>query len=359
MLECRKYGISERERTVNKATIADVASLAGVSIKTVSRVTNNEPNVRADTRVKVRAAIEQLGYQPNPSARSLASRRSYLLGLLYDNPSPSYLINIQNGSLTICRAEGYDLVIYPCDYRSERLTDDLRAMVRQTRVDGVILTPPLCDMSPVTDALQLLGIPFSRISPADMKFTEQSIVTNDKSISAKMTSHLIELGHQDIAFVRGHPDHGAVCNRYDGYVEALRANGLPLRSELVAQGYNSVESGEACARALLKLPTAPTAIFAANDDMAAGALRAAHALGVRVPDQLSVAGFDDTPIAEQVWPALTTIRQPIKKMAERATAVLLRQLAGTASDELSRTIDCGLIIRESTTKAPRARSQTD
>ncbi|MFK7888062.1 MAG: LacI family DNA-binding transcriptional regulator [Gammaproteobacteria bacterium] len=337
---------------MNKATIADVATLAGVSIKTVSRVTNNEPNVRADTRVKVRAAIDELGYRPNPSARSLASRRSYLVGLLYDNPSPSYLINIQNGSLTTCRAEGYDLVIYPCDYRSERLTDDLRAMVRQTRVDGVILTPPLCDMALVTDALQALGVPFSRISPADMKFGEHSIVTNDRAISAKMTQHLLDLGHRDIAFVRGHPDHGAVCNRYDGYKDALNENEIPLRPELVVQGYNSVESGEACARELLKLATRPTAIFAANDDMAAGALRAAHALGIRVPEKLSVAGFDDTPIAAQVWPALTTIRQPIKTMAERATAVLLRQLAGENTDELARTLDCGLVMRDSTAAAP-------
>lgn len=333
---------------MNKATIADVATLAGVSIKTVSRVTNNEPNVRADTRVKVRAAIDELGYRPNPSARSLASRRSYLVGLLYDNPSPSYLINIQNGSLKTCRAEGYDLVIYPCDYRSERLTEDLRAMVRQTRVDGVILTPPLCDMSAVTDALQALSIPFSRISPADMKFAEQSIVTNDQAISAEMTKHLIDLGHRDIAFIRGHPDHGAVCNRFEGYKDALADHGIALRSELVAQGFNSVESGEQCARGLLKLPQPPTAIFAANDDMAAGTLRAAHAMGVRVPGQLSVAGFDDTPIAKQVWPALSTIRQPIKKMAEQATAVLLRQLAVGNTDERALTIDCGLVMRDST-----------
>lgn len=337
----------------NKATIADVARVAGVSIKTVSRVTNNEPNVRPDTRVRVREAIEQLGYRPNPSARSLASRRSYLVGLVYDNPSPSYLINVQLGSLTTCRAEGYDIVIYPCDYRSDTLADDLASMTRQSRVDGVVLTPPLCDMAIVVEALQKLGVPFSRIAPADQQFEEESIVTNDRAISAKMTRHLMDLGHEDIAFIRGHPDHGAVCTRYDGYRDAIAAADISPRPEFVVQGYNSVDSGEQCARELLKLSDPPTAIFAANDDMAAGALRAAHAMGIRVPSQLSVAGFDDTPIAQQVWPTLTTIRQPIKRMAEQATALLLRQLRDEPRDDLSRHIECGLILRDSTAVAPQ------
>ncbi|MEO1573489.1 MAG: LacI family DNA-binding transcriptional regulator [Pseudomonadota bacterium] len=340
---------------MKKATIADVARLAGVSIKTVSRVTNKEPNVRPDTRVRVSKAIEALGYQPNPSARSLAARRSYLVGLVYDNPSPSYLINVQNGSLNTCRAEGYDLVIYPCDYRSDTLADDLASMVRQSRLDGVILTPPLCDMSIVTETLTKLGVPFSRVAPADEKHEAQSIVTNDAAITAKMTQHLIDLGHHDIAFVRGHPDHGAVCNRYDGYVEAMERAGIALNKDWIIQGYNSVDSGEECARRLLRLPKPPTAIFAANDDMAAGALRAAHALGVHVPSQLSVAGFDDTPIARQVWPALTTIRQPIRHMAEQATELLLRQLRDEPSDDLARRIDCGLILRDSTAAAPQVR----
>lgn len=338
---------------MQKATIADVAELAGVSIKTVSRVTNNEPNVRGNTRAKVKAAIKELGYQPNPSARSLASRRSYLVGLLYDNPSPSYLINIQNGALRTCRAEGYDLVIHPCDYRSDKLRDDLSNMVRQSRVDGVILTPPLCELPEILTLLQELETPFVRIAPADDRHAERSIVTNDREISAQMTAHLIELGHRRIAFVRGHPDHGAVCTRYDGYVDALKAASIPLDEDLVSQGYNSVDSGEQCAAQLLDADAPPTAIFAANDDMAAGALRAAHARGIAVPTELSVAGFDDTPIACQVWPALTTIRQPIKQMSESATALLLHQLGGNESDALERVIECGLVLRESTAPPPR------
>lgn len=336
---------------MNKATIEDVARLAGVSIKTVSRVTNNEPNVRAGTRERVREAIAELGYRPNPSARSLAARRSYLVGLLYDNPSPSYLINIQNGALSTCRAEGYDLVIHPCDYRSADLSEDLTTMVRQSRVDGVILTPPLCDMPSVLELLKELDTPFVRISPADSLYQRRSITTNDQEVSAQMTEYLLGLGHRHVGFICGHPDHGAVSSRYDGYVAALAAASIPLREELVIQGYNSVESGEQSAQQLLDLAQPPTAIFAANDDMAAGALRAAHERGVRVPADLSVAGFDDTPIAQQVWPTLTTIRQPIKQMAERATAVLLQQLRDDADADLDRRIDCGLVLRDSTAPA--------
>ncbi len=333
---------------MEKATIADVAKFAGVSIKTVSRVTNNEPNVREDTRTRVLKAVAELGYRPNPSARSLASRRSYLIGLLYDNPSPSYLINVQNGSLRTCRDEGYDLVIYPCDYRSGSLPDDMAAMIRQSRVDGVILTPPLCDLPPLLEMLARLETPFARISPADGLHPDCSIVTNDEDIAAQMTKHLINTGHSRIGFIRGHPDHGAVCNRYEGYLKALAQASIASDETLVAQGYNSVESGEACAQQLLALDQPPSAIFAANDDMAAGALRAAHARGLDVPEALSVAGFDDSPMALQVWPALTTIRQPIKVMAERATTVLLRQLRGEDDDDLPRNIECGLVLRAST-----------
>jgi len=338
---------------VDKATIADVAKLAGVSIKTVSRVTNHEPNVADATRVRVEAAVAQLGYRPNPSARSLASRRSYLVGLLYDNPSPSYLINVQHGSLRTCRSEGYDLVIHPCDYRSGDLVTDLTTMLRQSRVDGVILTPPLSDLPQIVEVLQRREIAFVRIAPADDKYEAQSITTNDHDISAQMTEHLIALGHRRIGFICGHPDHGAVCKRYDGYATALASASLPLRQELIAQGYNSVESGEHGANVLLDLDDPPTAIFAANDDMAAGTLRAAHERGILVPRDLSVAGFDDTPIAQQVWPSLTTIRQPIKQMAERATALLLSQLRDEPDTDAARLIPCGLVLRDSTARAAR------
>ena len=330
-----------------RATIADVARLAGVSIKTVSRVANNEPNVREGTRDKVLKVINELSYRPNPSARNLASRRSYLIGLIYDNPSASYLVNIQDGALLASRAAGYDLIIHPCVYKDPSLETELQMMITQSKVDGLVLTPPLSDLDSMVKLLTDIGMPFVRVAPADYNDTDNAIYTNDEEACAEMTVYLNSLGHTDIGFIIGHPDHGAVGHRYDGYKAGLKHCGLPLREGLVAQGYNSFESGCDCAVELLDLDQPPTAIFASNDDMAAGVIKVAHERGMRIPDDLSVAGFDDVPLASYLWPALTTIRQPIQKMASAAANLLMMKL-GDQHRDIEKTIASELVIREST-----------
>ncbi len=332
---------------MKKATIADVARLAGVSIKTVSRVANNEPNVREQTRAKVQEAIEALNYRANPSARSLAARRSYLIGLIYDNPSASYLINVQRGALAASRAEGYDLVIHPLDYQDPGLVEEIVALVEQTKLDGLILTPPLTDIPAVCAALDESGTPYVRVAPKDRIHGDCAVYTNDEHACSMMVGYLNSLGHERIAFIIGHPDHGAVGNRLVGYKQGLAKCGLDFDPALVQQGYNSFESGQDCARALLESGERPTAIFASNDDMAAGAMKVAHEMGLRIPADLSVVGFDDVPLARQVWPSLTTIRQPIKALAERATELLLRTLRSASFDDLPKTIDSTLIVRDS------------
>lgn len=341
-----------RVRTTRRTTIADVALQAGVSIKTVSRVANNEANVRPKTRVHVQRVIDELQYRPDPSARSLSSRKSYRVGLLYDNPSASYLINIQHGSLKTIRAEGYDLVIYPCDYVDDQLPEEVKAMVRQGRVDGLVLTPPLSDMESVTRVLEDARMPFMCIAPADYASNDHCVFTNDRQSCTEVMRYLVGLGHRDIGFIIGHPDHRAVGNRFLGYKDGLEEAGIPLRGELIQQGYNTFDSGVESARELLTGDTVPTAIFASNDDMAAGVLKAAHEMGLSVPGDLSVVGFDDIPLASQVWPSLTTIRQPIQAMARRATELLLRGLAEQPTDDLERLIESTLVIRESTGPAP-------
>lgn len=342
------------DRTTTKlgqrtATIADVARRAGVSIKTVSRVSNNEPNVRASTRAKVERAINELEYRPNPSARSLASRRSYLVGLLYDNPSSSYLVNIQQGALKATRAAGYGLIIHPCSYTDRALGNELQTMIRQAKVDGLVLTPPLSDMQSLVQLLNEIGTPYARVAPAEMDDELHGVYTNDEEVCAEMTRYLYELGHEKIGFVIGHPDHGAVLKRYDGYRRGLAACGLELNDRLIGQGYNSFDSGVQCAKKLLSLRARPSAIFASNDDMAAGVIRVAHEMGLAVPGNLSVAGFDDIPLSQQLWPALTTIRQPIAAMAATATELLLSQLDDRSNPvELDTTIPSELIIRDST-----------
>jgi LacI family transcriptional regulator len=220
-------------------------------------------------------------------------------------------------------------------------------MITQSNIDGLVLTPPLSDMDDVVSMLTDIGMPFVRIAPADSNDIENSIYTNDEQACAEMTTYLHSLGHTDIGFIIGHPDHGAVGHRYRGYKSGLEQCGLVLRKKLIAQGYNSFESGIDCAVELLDLDKPPTAIFASNDDMAAGVIKVAHDRGMRIPADLSVAGFDDIPLASYIWPALTTIRQPIQKMASAAANLLMMKL-GDQQRDIEMTIESELVIREST-----------
>ena len=343
---------------MSKATIDDVAALAGVSIKTVSRVVNKEPNVRESTDQRVRKAIRQLNYRPNSSARSLASKRSFLIGLLYDdpslyeNPSSNYIINIQQGALRVCKSETYDLLIHPCNYADKNLSHEISSLISHSRIDGLILSPPLCDMKSIVTTIKKTGTPLVRISPGDKTESRFAVSTNDRDVCARMTEYLASLGHTRIAFITGHRDHKALANRYLGYQDGLKTAGLNLLKGLVKEGHNSFGSGQECARKLLQSKKPPTAIFACNDDMATGVLRVAHQLQIKVPDELSVAGFDDIPLAQQIYPALTTIRQPVRSMTERAAEILMDQVRSRPAKEKPRTIDAVLKIRESTGPAP-------
>ena len=343
---------------MTRATIADVAELAGVSIKTVSRVVNREPNVRESTREKVEQAIAELNYRPNLSARNLASLRSHVIGLIYDDPSayeiPSagYVISLQQGVLRACGAADYAVLIHPCNYRDQHIGAELKALVEQARPDGIVLAAPLSNMPKIVNAIAATNTPFVKLSPGESESRQYTVVTNDREVCAEMVDHLASLGHERIGFITGHTSHSAIENRFLGYQDGLQRNGLAFSAELVADGDNSFGSGEACANKLLALGSPPTAIFAANDDMAAGVMRAADKLGIDIPGQLSVAGFDDVSLARQVFPSLTTIRQPLSTMAERACLALVRHLADGSELRGNEVVPATLMIRESTGPAP-------
>jgi len=342
-------------------TITDVAAHAGVSIKTVSRVINNVQSVRAPIRERVQRSIEKLDYHPNPSARGLGGNRSYLLGLLYDVSCGYYTTSVLAGVIETSRAAKYQVVMEPCDYNARSLVADVTRNVRQSRVDGVILTPPISDLKSVTTVLESQAIPYVRIAPGKHTDTFRSVCTNDLESCASMTEQLAALGHQRISFIIGNPDHAAVLDRYRGYLKGLGSCGLRLDKSLVAQGFNSYDSGVQCARKLLNVAATkrPTAIFASNDEMAAGVLAVAHSMGLGVPENLSVVGFDDAPLASQVWPALTTIRQPIPDMAAKAAELLLGILRGEPADHAKHMLPSSLTFRHSTGPAPnRARHQS-
>lgn len=341
-----------------KATIFDVAELAGVSIKTVSRVVNREPNVRASTRERVEKAIAKLNYRPDHSARNLASHKSHLIGLIYDDPdayelpSSGYIVNMQQGALRACRPASSQLLIHPCNFRQDDVGLQLKSLIEDTRPAGIILAAPLSNVPKIVQAIEETGTPCVRISPGSKNGKHYSVATNDREISAEMTRYLASLGHKKIAFITGDPGHKAVANRLEGYREGLEQSGLTFSNRLVVAGDNSIGSGEVCAEKLLARKQAPTAIFAANDDMAAGVIRQADRLGIDVPGQLSVAGFDDIVLARQIYPALTTIRQPLAEMAERAAAILIQGKSDDESSKGTEIVPATIQVRESTGPAP-------
>jgi LacI family transcriptional regulator len=333
-----------------RVRIEDVAASAGVSMKTVSRVLNNEPNVSERTRTRVEAAVEKLRYRPLPSARVLAGRRSYLVAMLFDNPSANYLMEIEMGVLDACQARHYNLMLAPLVYDAADVVEKVEALVVQSQLDGVVLTPPITDDPALLERLVHLGVPYSSVSAKEQN-RHVGVVVDEYGAVCAMMEHLASLGHQRIAHIKGHPAHGASGWRLSGYREGLRRAGLRYDPTLVVDGEFSYESGYAAARALLDLERRPTAIFAANDDMAAGAICAICERGLSVPQDIPVCGFDDTPIAHQVYPALTTVRQPTRDMGRLAADELLKEIREMGSGRIV-DVPYTLQLRRSTGPAP-------
>lgn len=335
------------------ATITDVAKTAGVSMKTVSRVLNRSPNVKAETKKRVEQAMEATGYRPNSPARMLASNKTYLIGLIY-NACSSYISSLQNGVLSGCLPEHYDLLIHPCSYDNPTLLQNIREFISTKRVDGLILVPPVSDVAGIHELLTDHKIPNISISREPIDDEDWSISTNDREICKEMVRHLFRLGHQRIAFVRSHPDHKAMSDRYLGYLDGMAEVSLEVQDNLVVEGDNSYLSGIDCGVQLLRQEPRPSAIFCANDLMATGVMKAVHERKLTMPGDISVAGFDDIPIAEHIWPQLTTVQQPIEEMAKLAAQALIQLIRNEKPKELRAIVDSKIIFRQSTGPAPVA-----
>ncbi|WP_024603430.1 LacI family DNA-binding transcriptional regulator, partial [Pseudoalteromonas sp. TB25] len=254
---------------MKKVTINSVASHAGVSKKTVSRVLNNEPNVSAATREKVLAVFKELDYTPNPIARGLAQNRSFIIGCLYDNPSKSYITRVQTGALEACKENNYNLLIHPCEFRGEALINNIEQLLQTSRLDGIVLTPPFGDFAELASFLKSKKIPYARVASALLQDDSISVRSNDEQGAFEITEHLINLGHKSIAFIKGHPDHSATQQRFKGYRRSLASHGIEFDERLVEEGNFSYHSGVDSARSILDLSPRPTAVFASNDYMAA------------------------------------------------------------------------------------------
>ena len=306
-----------------RANIRDVAARAGVAVKTVSRVLNGHPYVSAPMREKVERAMQELDFRPSVAARILSGSKSNQIALIYDNHSPYYMFQIQSGCWDCCKVHGIRLLAQPVDVTDPDVGDQVRGLVGETHVDGIVLSSPVTDCPAVLRALDALDIPFVRISPGTNHAMTSSVFIDDAQAADDMTTHLINLGHRRIGFIKGHPNHPGSDDRQFGYRRALDRAGIAFEPQLVMPGAFDFESGMAAGAALLDMRHPPTAVFAANDDMAAGVLAVAHDRGLSLPDQLSVAGFDDTTLARTVWPALTTIHQPMADLARTATEILI------------------------------------
>jgi LacI family transcriptional regulator len=332
-----------------QSTMVDVARLAGVSLKTVSRVLNDEVYVRDETRTTVRRAARALNYTLNQAARTLRGGGAQIVLLLVNNPSRSYLESVHLGALQKCHALGMQLALDECAdgiAGLERLLDTVSPT-------GLIITPPLCDDLALLNFLDMRKVRYALIAPNDPTKVPLSVNIDDAAAAQEMTEHLLSLGHKRVGFILGHPEHGATERRHRGYVTALTNAGIAVDQALIRQGQFDWASGLECAESLLDMEHPPSAIFASNDDMAAAVISAAYRRHIRIPNDLSVVGFDDTHIAAIISPQLTTVAQPIAELASEAANLLVENAALGARGQRVVNLNHRLVFRESAAAAPQ------
>lgn len=323
---------------------------------TVSRVLSGTAPVSPATQERVRRAIRELHYRPNSAARHLASGAAHRVGFIYANPSQAYLSELLVGALDECAAQGLQLVLARASEPARRRRE-LAALLADG-VDAFLLPPAVCDEPRLLALLRRASARWVALSPASTQAHALSVSVDDFEAARRLTTHLIKLGHRRIGFIAGDPAFRAATDRCAGYLRALADAGLEPGP--MEQGHFSFQSGFEATTRLLTAGRGCTAVFASNDDMAAGALAAATRSGLTVPRDLSIAGFDDTPIASTVSPAITTMRQPIAEMAHTAVRLLLRGRPGRASPDPATTrptFRCTLIERDSCTRPPRGPSR--
>jgi LacI family transcriptional regulator len=337
----------------SRVTIVDVASKAGVSFGTVSRVINDDIHVREETRQRVLDAMRDLGFVANRQARSLAGGRSNTIGVLVPDLGTGYIGEIIRGIDSELGLSGLDLVLYTT-HRTASKEANYVANLARGMVDGLLLVLP---RSPADymGTLTRQKVPFVLIDHQGIGHDCPAVGAANWQGAFNATEYLIRLGHKRIGFITGWMDLGCAVDRLEGYRSALRAYHIAVAPELTYEGTFFQPEGFAGASALLDLPNPPSAIFASNDVMAMGAMDAVRTRGLRVPEDVSILGFDDIPQAELVHPALTTVRQPLEQMGRVATQMLLDRLKNPDETINRLELPTELVIRASTSP-PRDRA---
>jgi len=341
--------------TKRRPTINDVARLANVSKKTVSRVINQSPFVNKDTRERIEVVISQLGYAPDPVARGLASRRSYLIGLVYNTPDAQHLMDTQQGIIDIIRGSGLELLVYPCSREDESFVSDVRGFVDRQKLAGVILPSPISENEALVAMLKESETPYVRIASALLDTPGNSVVTPDREGARRAADHLAGLGHRVIAHVAGPDSLRSSQERRAGFVHGLGTAGLSLNRKLDLRGDHTFESGIEAGRRLMAATPRPTAVFCDSDAMAAGVCQAIREARLEAGKDVSVVGFENSPVAACMWPALTTVAIPVRALARLATRQHLGdRLPSPPPEETSRDeLEPRMVVRASTGPAPK------
>lgn len=326
-----------------RVTIGDVAAEAGVSIATVSKVINDRWGVAAETSARVRAVVEQLGYESSLAARSMRSARTQVIGIVVSDVEP-FSAELLKGAARALHGTGYELVVFSGCGRSDDQPGWERrylSRVNGTLTDGtIVVTPTTVDVPLVAPVV---------VADHHAGATTLPTVDSDNLAGAvTATRHLIELGHRRIGLLAGRPDLESARLREEGYRRALADAGIAVDSSLIRVGGYRPDSAERPAHELLELADRPTAVFAANDSSAIQTLEVARSLGLSVPQDLSVIGFDNVPESALCDPPLTTIDQSIQQMGFAATELLLRLIEGTDDGPRQITLPTRLVVRQST-----------
>jgi LacI family transcriptional regulator len=335
--------MTRNEKLADEVTIFDVAREAGVSYATVSRVINNKDHVKPEKREAVLLAMTKLGYVANQQARSLAGGRSQVIGLLVQGLESAYTGEIVRGVDLELEAAQYDLMLYTTHRRRAKESAYVTAIARGM-ADGLLLVLPR-DPGAYLQSLQRQHFPYVLVDHQGIGDGGAAVGATNRHGGYTATRHLLELGHRRIGFIAGVMELGCAVDRLAGYRAALSEFGIAPDPSLICEGNFFRPAGFAGARALLDLPEPPTAIFASNDEMAFGVIDAARDRGLRIPADLSVVGFDDIPQAAIVYPALTTVRQPLEHMGRVATKMLLRLIEDPTAPAERVELPTELIVR--------------
>ncbi len=332
------------------ATINDVARISGVSKRTVSRVINNSSLVNPETREKIQKVIAELDYTPSKQARGLASSRSYLLGLIYDDPNAIVIHSVQKGILSACANHGYELVVHPTNYQSATLVQEVLNFVSRSNLDGLIIMPPISANDTLAAALRDAGIHYVRLAAIAVDEPEKAIISDDRNAMKQVADLFMREGRDQIGVVMGPADRLSSAERFEGLSSALAEHGITIKQDQVAEGDFTYESGLRCARQLLDKPSRPNAIFASNDQMAVGVIHTAQELGIDIPRDLVVVGYDDDPMAVLLRPSLTTLQRPNAEMARAAALKLIAAITHDAqiTQDLPAVFTPQLVCRQST-----------